>query len=165
MAFLALMQQIIFLKWTDTFFWLFWPWCSCLAPAREPPFLPLWEQIDKCGDCAELYWGESCTCCGVLLCSAYRASTKQPQKHSWLHTNRSGTKRGRGGKLIWCNQSVFSTSRAALLNSAPLPKTCSTNKQSTKRSNVFKSLSSFWRDNFTSDSCQKSDSEWPEKRW
>ena len=74
-------QQIIeskAVKWDDTFFGpeklLFWPWCSCPGPAREPRFLPLWEQIDKCGDCAEPYQ-ESC-------CAVHRATTLQHRASS-----------------------------------------------------------------------------------
>ena len=85
-------------------------------PCTGTRFLPLWEQIDKCGDCAEPYVRTYRESCGIVHgattlqhYSEYRASSKQPQKHSWLHTNSSWNKKRAGGKLIWCNQSVFST--------------------------------------------------------
>ena len=109
------------LKWDNTLFGpeklLFWPWCSCPGPAREPRFLPLWEQIDKCGDCAEPYRESCCVVHGASYSAArIEARRKEPQKHSWLHTNRSGTKRGRG--VNWYDVTNPSSQQAALLNSA-----------------------------------------------
>ena len=79
-------QQIIqskAVKWDDTFFGaeklLFWPWCSCPGPAREPRFLPLWEQIDKCGDCAEPYQESCCAVHGATTLQ-HRASSKRATK-------------------------------------------------------------------------------------
>ena len=67
----------------DTFFGseklLFWPWCSCPGPAREPRFLPLWEQIDKCGDCAEPYQESCCAVHGATTLQ-HRASSKRATK-------------------------------------------------------------------------------------
>ena len=119
------------LKWDNTLFGpeklLFWPWCSCPGPAREPRFLPLWEQIDKCGDCAEPYRESCCVVHGASYSAArIEARRKEPQKHSWLHTNRSGTKRGRG--VNWYDVTNPSSQQAALLNSAQHV-AASTNKQ------------------------------------
>jgi hypothetical protein len=81
-AFLALMQLP--------------PW-----PCTGTPFLPLWEQIDKCGDCAEPY-RESCSVLHGAAVTLYTtAGSIEPRRNSHKNTldftlTARGTKRGRG---------------------------------------------------------------------
>ena len=100
----------------DTFFGseklLFWPWCSCAGPAREPVFCCSGNKLTNAGIapsrvlCTDVHYSR-------LLYSTYRVAANEPQKHSWLHTNRSGTKRGRG--VNWYDVTNPSSQQAAAL--------------------------------------------------
>ena len=100
----------------DTFFGseklLFWPWCSCAGRAREPVFCCSGNKLTNAGiapsraECTDVQYSR-------LLCSTYRVPANEPQKHSWLHTNRSGTKRGRG--VNWYDVTNPSSQQAAAL--------------------------------------------------
>ena len=100
----------------DTFFGseklLFWPWCSCAGRAREPVFCCSGNKLTNAGiapsraECTDVQYSR-------LLCSTYRVAANEPQKHSWLHTNRSGTKRGRG--VNWYDVTNPSSQQAAAL--------------------------------------------------